>query len=557
MLIQSGPDSWASETIRRIRDRCKVDALYLARELLGRAYADANGGVNLFTTPAPYHHEANEVLAKNENAIILAPRGHLKTELITISGTISFLLRNPNHRVLIMSETPKTAMKSLRAIKDAMMNNERFRRFFPEYGIDTLDEEGTLNYFDVPCRTGPKKDFSVEVIGVGGATAGGHYDRIVTTDIVSDLTVPPAVTVETMMKTSARVDSLEPLLNKSNKQSHIIIEGTVWADGDPYRMALQNPGYRHYRKIVYSCWARGPNGPSGEPGAFLTREDGKRKPMWPELHTTEDLERMREKNVYLFSCYYENDPQPDPEEAMFKPSYFAHYRYGDPNEAPADEVWTRPGECPCCRGALNKAVTMDPAIGKKRKNDRTAMVTSGVCPLGSLVVVSTRAQRVEPGIIVEDLYNADQIDNPSWIGIETVAFAKLFLYILHEESRKPGRYALPIRTLQSDEQKERRIGMLAAFARSRKIWVRPGDHDELVDECLKMTIHGSMGRHDDLPDALAYRLQSMNRPSGPVLDVPERDRIPGTAKEYGEAVLVRIEQKEQEEMDARDGRGVV
>jgi len=520
--------------------RCRDDPMFLAREVLGEEYARSHGGVNYFRTPAPYHLLVNEVLRKCENAIIIAPRGHLKTEFITIAGTIHFLLLNPNHRVLIMSETPETARKALRTIKSAFTDNTMLRRLFPEYRIDTSDEEGTQDHLDLACRTGPKGDYSIKVIGVGGATAGGHFDRIVTTDIVSDLTVPPAVTPETMMKTTARVNSLEPLLNKSNKKSHIIIEGTIWADGDPYCMVLSNAGYSEYTKIVYSCWAK------DESGEFLYDADGKRTPMWPTLHTTEDLERIRAKDPYLFSCYYENDPKPDPKEAMFQPSYFKYYRYGDP-DAPRvqgdDTPVVRPGYCPCCGGRLAKALTVDPAIGKKKKNDRTAMVVSGICPQGSMVVVSTKAARVEPGIMVEDFYAIDAVEKPDWIGIETVAFQKLFLYIFHEESKKPGRYVLNLRELKADDQKERRIGMLAAFARSRGIWVRAGDHDELMDECLKMTLSGSMGVHDDLPDALAYRLQGTSRPSIPA---PEPEKIVGlcgASALKGSDVLRRLEVK--------------
>ena len=528
------PTHYLKAQADELREACKADPLFLAREILGEAYAEAHDGVNYFRSPAPYHYEVNEVLKGLKNAIILAPRGHLKTEFITIAGTIHFLLLNPNHRVLIMSETPETARKALRTIKSAFQDNARLRGLFPEYKVDTSEEEGTQDHMDLACRTGPKGDYSIKVIGVSGATAGGHFDRIVTTDIVSDLTVPPTVTVETMMKTTARVNSLEPLLNKSNKRSHIIIEGTIWADGDPYCTVLSNPGYSHYEKIVYSCWAR------GKDGEFILGEDGKRTPMWPTLHTTEELERIRAKSVYLFSCYYENDPKPDPTEAMFKPSYFRYYNSGE------DTPQVEPGICPCCKGPLKKALTIDPAIGKKRKNDRTAMIVSGVCPRGSLVVVSVKAARVDPGTMVNDLYAMDAADKPDWIGIETVAFQKLFLYILHEESKKPGRYILNMRELKADEQKERRIGMLAAYAASRGIWVRAGDHDELQDECLKMTLAGSMGRHDDLPDCLAYRIQGMGRPDSIEEEAPPPPRaLYGASCLLGSEVLDMLEEKAQ------------
>lgn len=504
------------------RRRCIEDPMFLLREVLGEAGVEA--GIysrNLFRTPCVFHLEACEVMKNNENALFLAPRIHMKTACITVGGTVHSLLRNPNHRNLLASETPALGTKILREVKWHFQSNRRLLRWFPEYRMSSK-EEGTQNHFDIPCRTGPKKDFSVEAIGIGGATAGGHFDTLRLSDILSDKTVPPMVTPETMQKTWHQVRAMSSLLDKTNKSANFVIEGTVWHHGDAYMSLRGDSGYRYWRKIIYSAWAN----------------KSKRIPLWPEVYSADELDRIRgEIGTYLWSCNWENEPQPDEEEVMFQPSYFKLYEYGDGSEG---ITGCKPGACPCCGGALNVAVTVDPAIGKKRSNDRTAMVTSGVCPRGSLVVVTTRAQRMEPGLIVEGLYEMDKVERPSWIGIETVAFQKLFLYILYEESKKEGRYSLSLRELKSDEQKERRIGMLAAFARSRGIWVRPGDHDELVDECLKMTLTGTVGKHDDLPDALAFRLQSMNRPdSVREVDVP-RLAIPGSSQVTGAEVLGRI-----------------
>jgi hypothetical protein len=542
-VVEAVSDEWdtlIAGTDAYHRQRCIEDPLFLAREVLG--WAGHKAGIykrNLFETPCVFHEEVGEVLKRDGNLLVLVPRIHLKTAFITVGGVIFSLLRDPNHRALIVSETPSLATKILREVKWHFQKNERLRAWFPEYRMDGGDEDGTQSHFDVPCRTGPKKDFSVEAIGIGGATAGGHFDSIRGSDILSDKTVVPMVTAETMAKTWHLFRAMGSLLDKTNRKAFIVLEGTVWSQGDAYTMLLNDPGYAHWDKVVHSAWA----------------DKAARRTLWPVVYSPEDLDRVRgEIGPYLFSCNWENDPQPDPEEAMFQPSYFKSYEYG---EGQPGVVGVKPGECPCCRGALLNAVTVDPAIGKKKKNDRTAMTTSGVCPSGSLVVVSTRAQRVEPGVIITDLYDMDALDKPEWIGVETVAFQKFLLWALEEESKKDGRYPLPIWPLASDEQKERRISVLAAFARSRGIWVRPGDHDELVDECLKMTMSGTVGKHDDLPDALAYRLQYMNRPDAEALPEPPRPTgvlVCGASRISGAEVIGYLEDK-AEEAAANQGLG--
>lgn len=297
------------------RERCIQDPMFLIREVVGEAGVAAGlYSRNLFRTPCRFHVEANEVLKHGGNALILAPRMHLKTAFITVGGTIHSLVKNANHRNLIVSETPTLSTNVLREIKWHFQKNERFRRWFPEYRMDIPKEEGTEGHFDVPCRNGPKKDYSVTAIGIGGATAGSRADTMRFTDMLSDKTVPPLVTPETMQKTWHEFRGMGSILDATNKKANIIVEGTIWNGGDAYCQILTDTGYSHWRKIVYSCWA----------------DRGGRIPLWPEVYSADELDRIRgERGPYLFSCNYENDPQPDPEEAMFQPSYFKHYTFDD------------------------------------------------------------------------------------------------------------------------------------------------------------------------------------------------------------------------------------
>ncbi len=541
-MAKVSPTNTAS-TVKALRDRCRRDLLFFVQEIIGPAGV-ATGAYpkNHLLTPARFHLDACKVVEQEVDAILLAPRYHLKTALITVAGTVQFLLRNPNHRVLLVSETPTLVSKVLWEIAWHFRKNTRLRTLFPEYGMDSIQEEGTKNHFNVPCKTGSGKDFSVEAIGVGGATAGGHYDRIVTTDIVSNRTVPPEVTDLTMEKTFLFVNALEGLRDKTmfkedgkTKKAHIIIEGTCWSPADAYARVLTDPGYAKFKKVVYSCWAK------DESGAFILDAEGRRTVMWPEVFTREEFEEIRAKNEYLFSCIFENDPKPADEDRLFKPSFFKNYELTALTEGVAYP------SCPCCKGPLSVAITADLAISEAKTADFTALIVSGVCPHGSMVVLAVASGRWTPYETVAQLYDLDRLWKPAWIGIESVAWQKAMMFILWEESKKPDRYVLPARMLMPDNSpngKIRRVSALASYAASRGLWVRAGDHDVLVDQALRMTRRGSLGGKVDEIDSLSYR--ALNTDAALTVEaevVPPPRALYGASALSGAEVLDYLEDK--------------
>jgi hypothetical protein len=207
--------------------------------------------------------------------------------------------------------------------------------------------------------------------------------------------------------------------------------------------------------------------------------------------------------------------------------------------------------CPGCEGPLTVRITCDLAISQAKTADWTALPVSGVCHRGSPVVLAASRGRWTPFETVERLYELDKIWKPSFIGIESVAWQKAMIHILHEKAKEPGYYPLPVWEMVPDNSpngKIRRISMFAALVASRGLWVRPGDHDVLVDECLRMSRHGSLGGHVDLVDALSYIAQGVDRPDAPVIDT-EAPRLPamGASCIRGSDALAML---------ARRGRGM-
>lgn len=462
-LSELSPD-WVA-----IRKKAIEDPLYLNYAILNR---------DLMRTPAPHHVEASEVLLAEQDALVLAPRGHIKTTFEIVGGAIHLGLKYPNSRHLIIHETLGGSQAILHEIKGHFTDNPKFRFFFPEYAVDRRDESGNQYSFTFPCRSLPSKEASIEVGGIGASKVGRHYDKISVTDAVSEANVYPYATREVMDKVWAYFQSLPPLLDfvrplpTGVKNAHMLVEGTRWDYDDLYgKMLRQGSGYEKFRKIVYSCWL----------------DDAKTIPLWPQAGFT--AEKLREiaarMGPRLFSALYENNPQAD-SPMNFRREYFRYY-----DREPQDlDVW----------------ITIDPAIKEKETADESAVIMSGVDPNEDLFILHEKAFRVSPYKLVAyvlDLYEfAVKTYGNCAIGVEEVAFQAALLDIFDREAKRRG-YAPSLAPLRSfGQDKARRAVPLLFHAERRGIFVRPGMED-MIEE---FTRFGSTER-DHRVDAAAYRMQ--------------------------------------------------
>lgn len=106
----------------------------------------------------------------------LYPREHGKSEAGTVDTPAWAAMRDPNVRVLIMSETTPQAKNKLRQCRDII------ERVAPQYGREVIEDtkksltlERQANH-DVP---------TIQAAGFDTGVTGGHYDVLVFDDIVS------------------------------------------------------------------------------------------------------------------------------------------------------------------------------------------------------------------------------------------------------------------------------------------------------------------------------------------------------------------------------------
>lgn len=133
-------------------------------------------------TVAPCHLSMLIHQTSQSKTLTLAPRGIGKSVCLTVVRVIYEVLRNPDIRILIVSNTQLQAEIFLREIKEHLQGNETLVRIFgKQIGAKWDNKEIMVN-----ARKVFAKESTVSCCGVGGAIIGRHYDLIIGDDLVDE-----------------------------------------------------------------------------------------------------------------------------------------------------------------------------------------------------------------------------------------------------------------------------------------------------------------------------------------------------------------------------------
>ncbi|AXR81508.1 Phage protein [Natrarchaeobaculum sulfurireducens] len=157
----------------------------------------------------------------------ILPRDHGKSESITHVCPSWLALRNPNIRILIMSESFDQAKRKLGQCRDTI------KRLGPQYGR----EIDTSNYKELTLERDENHDVAtIQAAGVDSGVTGGHFDVIIFDDVVSWKS----------QRTAARRDKIEKQFKehlnlKSGEDTVMVVVGTRKHPNDLYNFLIENP----------------------------------------------------------------------------------------------------------------------------------------------------------------------------------------------------------------------------------------------------------------------------------------------------------------------------
>ena len=437
-----GSDSKLKEYAKKGRD----DLYWLCKNVLGYSKVQ----------PKP-HKELISFMEKStkRTRLILMPRGSFKSSVITVAYTIQQMIRNPNIRILISSETQNKSIKFVSEIKAHIEGNEKFKALYGNWM-----NRGNIwksNEFVIKPRTRPKKEPTIMAGSLErGSLTGLHFDYVVLDDVVSQANTNNEDQIE---KT---INHYKLLLSVLDPGGFITTIGTVWG--------------------AYSLYSflNDPEGPEFENTNYFHRaaEDNEGKLLMPDILSREFLEQQKKtQGSYIYSCQYLN-------KADY--STFAFFKEED------IQIYKDPPD------GLIYFMSCDPAISLKATSDFTAIIVVGMDFYGNWYIVECVEDKMEPSDLINKVFELNSKYPVQCMAMENFALEKILKISLDEEMVRRNSF-IPIRSLKTNTRisKEARIKSLQPVFEQKKVHIK-ADMKSLIRQIVQFPHL----KFDDLIDCL-------------------------------------------------------
>jgi predicted phage terminase large subunit-like protein len=387
-------------------------------------------------------HERMAEVARLPRSLILAPRGFGKSTLLSVVRCVFEIVRNPDVRILLASNTQAQAEAFVREVRGHLERNTAFRRLFG----DLVGPKWTDREIIVAARKRIAKEPTVFATGVGGALVSRHFDIVICDDIVD----------EESSRTHARREKLRTWFFK-------VLLPCLEPDGK-----LCGIGTRYHYRDLYGHLIESGFMPSV---TIIRAIDADGKSPWPEKFPVERLEQIRrEAGTVIFNAQYQNDTEAM-KGAVFKDEWLRFY----------DAV----------PNGLRIFQGVDLSIAGHADADFFAIVTIGIDNFHSIYVLDCYQARLsfrrQTAAIVERF---DRFD-PIRVAIESNAYQAAQV----ERVRELG--VVRAEKVFTTRDKVSRAWKLSALFEDGRVYLGRAMH-ELAEQLLAFP----QCEHDDLFDAL-------------------------------------------------------
>lgn len=401
------------------------------------------------------HSELNEWLMQStkKRKLILMPRGHLKTSILTIGLTIQHILKDPNTTILLANAVWDNARSFLSEIKEYLTSKSKLYYLYGKFESYRWNQDEIM----VKQRKKANKTPTVSTAGIDKALASQHYKVIICDDIVNRQTIS---TEEQRGKVKKFYSDLLDLLEPDGT---LYLIGTRWHDADLYGGIIRDEAEKF---DIYTAMATRDGTIEGEV-------------IFPKKFNTQILQDLLlAKGSYEFYSQYFNKCV-NADDQQFKPPV----RY-----------WKDLGDNP------RHTISVDLAISEKTSADYTVVMDCAVTASNQLCVVEYCRRRMSPSETIERIFEFVLKYGVKKVGIESVAYQRALISILDEEIKKRGIFFEVVPIHPSKDKFTRTIALQPRWE-SGNLLLKQG-MVELEDELARFPV----GEHDDLLDALAMQL---------------------------------------------------
>ena len=465
------------KTLDDLRKKCKKSLFFLARAVLG--FEDLTRVIHRPICKGLENYEINT------RCMVVLPRTWFKSSIGSIAYPIWRAINNPNIRILIAQNSMTNAKKKISSIKSIFEGNELFRALFPDL-LPRGDKPWSSECLTVNRKL-PEPEGTFEPAGTGTAVTSRHYDLI-----IQDDTVAPdfdSMTGEMQQPTTMEIEKsigfhkmCHPLLVHPTK-AQILIIGTRWAPEDLIGWILKNaPGYK-----IFTRSALERPGHIGEPA---TEEQGG-VPIWDRFNLDVLRELQDSVGIFMFHMLYLNVPSNSINQ-VFKRSYVSYYE-----DLPRGLIFCTSVD-PAPTDSASKG--MDP--------DYNVVLTTGVNPAtGEIFVVHYNRDRVNPGELIDYIFDHYRAYHPVIVKVESVAYQKTLMYWITKRQEAIGERFYIEEVKNARTSKNARILGLQPWFAAKKVLFKVS-HSDLERELLSFdpAKKGGTG-HDDVIDALSMQIK--------------------------------------------------
>ena len=465
--------------------------------------------------------------------MILMPRYTFKSCIVTQGYSLWKLLKDPDYRILIYSDSATKAQGFLLGIKnhiEGKNGRSHFRDYFPDWETAAPKDKWCEGQINISIRKMGHIEPSVDTGGIESSKVGMHYNLIIFDDIVSDLNVT----------TKVQMDKVHDCYKKSlallKPGGEVIITGTRWHFSDCYGRIIDE----NKEKNIFSI--------------FIRKAEGEGRLYFDNIGdsslTREFLDRQKmELGSYIYSCLYQNSPVSS-DAAIFKEEDFKFY-----GELKMSERSGNNG----IYDNLHITGTLDPAGEGEDFSAGTIIGTDSNMRMFILELFNKNG--ATPADMVDWIIRMNRKYRLVKFGIETTFFHGMFEKYMQErmkeeELRDPffNRFGIEkfLTRWRSGEGKFIRIQALQPFHErggilfpGKDVISQKGFFSDLVFQMMQTT-RDHMPEPNDLLDALSWQIEIVQRGG-----IPEQAGPPTNTPAYLEQKWIENHDRMQRRLPRR------
>lgn len=219
--------------IEQLQHLCRTDLEFLYREICGydrfnkELHGNYSGDAENHVPPGLAYFMEHSGSRK----LVLIPRNHLKSTVITVVWSIQQILRDFNIRICINNAIYDTARSFVSAIQSHLDTGSKLEKIFGKFKSPRLT--WNRDSFTIAQRQLVRAQPTVMAASIDSVLNGKHFDLIINDDLVEPNNV------KTKEQINKVIDFHKDCFNQIDKGGTIVDIGTRWAAQDLYGHILE------------------------------------------------------------------------------------------------------------------------------------------------------------------------------------------------------------------------------------------------------------------------------------------------------------------------------